>query len=73
MLFFSDRTKRESPAATSAENLVASAQFLVALATSESQFRTLGNATSINVSVQMSLVHIHVDLFNNYSMSARWI
>ena len=33
--------------ATSSENLVASAQFLVALATSESQFRTLTVATHL--------------------------
>ena len=38
MVFFGHRTKRDS---TSSENLVAIAQFLVALATSESQFRAL--------------------------------
>ena len=39
MVFFSYQTKRES--ATSSENLVTSAQFLAALATSGSQFRAL--------------------------------
>ena len=41
VVFFSYWTKHESPAGDQFENLVASAQFLVALATSESQFRTL--------------------------------
>ena len=50
--------------ATSSENLVASAQFLVALATSESQFRTLqrqksklfGVAFSFNLPIFFSLL-----------------
>ena len=45
MVFFSywtnTGTKHESPAGDQFWDLVASAQFLVALATSESQFRTL--------------------------------
>ena len=46
--------------ATSSENLVASAQFLVALATSESQFRALYLAWNCELKTRLSDIVSHL-------------
>ena len=53
--------------ATSSENLVASAQFLVALATSESQFRALLSVETINVTHK-----IHCSMNNLFNANVLW-